>query len=103
RPPAKAAARAAAGPAVPRLFGWPNRDPARFADPDRFDLHRTTTGGLALGPADCPAARVAELQAECAVSALLAAMPGLRRADAFTPAESGLLTRAPRLLLVRPS
>ncbi|MFD9822927.1 cytochrome, partial [Streptomyces violascens] len=76
---------------------------ATTGPPDRFDLHRTTTGGLALGPADCPAARVAELQAECAVSALLAAMPGLRRADAFTPAESGLLTRAPRLLLVRPS
>ncbi|MFD7337276.1 cytochrome P450 [Streptomyces violascens] len=92
-----------AGAAVALLVGAANRDPARFADPDRFDLHRTTTGGLGLGPADCPAARVAELQAECAVSALLAAMPGLRRADTFTPAESGLLTRAPRLLLVRPS
>ncbi|MGW1868533.1 cytochrome P450 [Streptomyces mauvecolor] len=92
-----------AGAAVALLIGSANRDPARFADPDRFDLHRTTTGGLALGPADCPAARVAELQAECAVDALLSAMPGLRRADGFTPAESGLLTRAPRLLLVRPS
>uniref|UniRef100_A0AAU2V091 Cytochrome P450 n=1 Tax=Streptomyces sp. NBC_00003 TaxID=2903608 RepID=A0AAU2V091_9ACTN len=92
-----------AGAAVALLVGAANRDPDRFTDPDRFDLHRTTPGGLALGPSDCPAARVAELQAECAVNALLTAMPGLRRADAFTPAESGLLTRAPRLLLVRPA
>ncbi|WP_328308439.1 cytochrome P450 [Streptomyces sp. NBC_00442] len=92
-----------AGAPVALLVGAANRDPDRFADPDRFDLHRTAPGGLASGPAGCPAARVAELQAECAVSALLTAMPGLRRADGFDPAESGLLTRAPRLLLVRPS
>ncbi|MCX5386335.1 cytochrome P450 [Streptomyces sp. NBC_00083] len=92
-----------AGAAVALLVGAANRDPDRFADPDRFDLHRTTPGGLAFGPAGCPAARVAELQAECAVTALLTAMPGLRRADGFDPAESGLLTRAPRLLLVRPA
>ncbi|WP_406505840.1 cytochrome P450 [Streptomyces sp. NBC_00212] len=92
-----------AGASVALLVGAANRDPDRFPDPDRFDLHRTATGGLALGPADCPAARVAELQAECAVNALLTAMPGLRRADAFTPAESGLLTRSPHRLLVRPA
>ncbi|MFJ2406391.1 cytochrome P450 [Streptomyces xanthochromogenes] len=92
-----------AGAAVALLVGSANRDPGRFADPDRFDLHRATPGALALGPADCPAARVAELQAECAVDALLTAMPGLRAAEAFDPAESGLLTRAPHRLLVRPS
>ncbi|MEU8966071.1 cytochrome P450 [Streptomyces sp. NPDC048491] len=92
-----------AGAAVALLVGAANRDPDRFAEPDRFDLHRTTAGGLALGPVDCPVARVAELQAECAVHALLTAMPGLRAADAFDPAESGLLTRAPHRLLVRPS
>ncbi|MFE4858884.1 cytochrome P450 [Streptomyces sp. NPDC056670] len=92
-----------AGAAVALLVGAANRDPDRFAEPERFDLHRTAPGALGLGPADCPAVRVAELQAECAVDALLTAMPGLRAADAFDPAESGLLTRAPRRLLVRPS
>ncbi|MFI6685480.1 cytochrome P450 [Streptomyces sp. NPDC050485] len=91
-----------AGAAVALLVGAASRDPDRFAHPDTFDLHRTNPGGLAFGPADCPAARVAELQAECAVDALLTAMPGLRPADAFEAVESGLLTRAPRLLLVRP-
>lgn len=92
-----------AGAAVALLVGAANRDPDRFADPDLFDLHRTAPGALTLGPAHCPGARVAELQAECAVGALLDAMPGLRRADAFDAAETGLLTRAPRRLLVRPS
>ncbi|MFF4188694.1 cytochrome P450 [Streptomyces sp. NPDC001691] len=92
-----------AGAAVALLVGAANRDPDRFPDPDRFDLHRTAPEALALGPADCPVARVAALQAECAVSALLTAMPGLRRAEAFEPTESGLLTRSPRRLLVWPS
>ncbi|MCT9093431.1 cytochrome P450 [Streptomyces sp. ASQP_92] len=91
-----------AGAAVALLVGAANRDPDRFAAPDLFDLHRTAPGALTLGPAHCPGARVAELQAECAVGALLDAMPGLRRADAFEATESGLLTRAPRRLLVRP-
>ncbi|MFG2721931.1 cytochrome P450 [Streptomyces sp. NPDC048416] len=92
-----------AGDAVALLVGAANRDPDRFTDPDRFDLHRTAPGRSAFGPAGCPAARVAELEAECAVNALLTAMPGLRRADGFDAAESGLLTRAPRILLIRPS
>ncbi|WP_329462473.1 cytochrome P450 [Streptomyces sp. NBC_01431] len=92
-----------AGAAVALLVGAASRDPDRFADPDTFDLHRANPGGLAFGPADCPAARVAELQADCAVNALLTAMPGLRPADGFEAVECGLLTRAPRLLLIRPS
>ncbi|OAR22725.1 hypothetical protein A8W25_24370 [Streptomyces sp. ERV7] len=77
--------------------------PDRFAAPDRFDPRRTAPAPLAFGPPDCPAARVAELQAECAVRALAEAMPELRWAEGFRPTETGLLTRAPRTLLVRPA
>lgn len=89
--------------AVALLVGAASRDPDRFAAPDRFDPRRTAPAQLAFGPPDCPAARVAELQAECAVRALCEAMPKLRWAEGFRPTETGLLTRAPRILLVRPA
>ncbi|MFK8907448.1 cytochrome P450 [Streptomyces sp. YS-3] len=92
-----------AGAAVALLVGAASRDPDRFANPDRFDPRRTAAAPLAFGPPDCPAARVAELQAECAVRALGDAMPRLRWAGGFRPTETGLLTRAPRTLLVRPA
>ncbi|MEV6549050.1 cytochrome P450 [Streptomyces sp. NPDC051597] len=91
-----------AGDAVALLAGAASRDPDRFTDPDRFDPRRTAAAPLAFGPRECPAARVAALLAECAVRALGEAMPGLRWAEGFRPTETGLLTRAPRTLLVRP-
>ncbi|MFI1102036.1 cytochrome P450 [Streptomyces melanogenes] len=92
-----------AGAAVALLVGAAGRDPDRFAAPDRFDPRRTAPAQLAFGPPDCPAARVAELQAECAARALCEAMPELRWVEGFRPTETGLLTRAPRTLLVRPA
>ncbi|MBO0516294.1 cytochrome P450 [Streptomyces beijiangensis] len=83
-----------AGATVACLVGAAGRDPDRFANPDRFDLHRSDTGRLSIG---CPAT----LQAQYGVRALLDAMPGLRWADGFRPVETGLLTRSPRILLVR--
>ncbi|GGP81584.1 cytochrome P450 [Streptomyces melanogenes] len=91
------------GAAVALLVGAAGRDPDRFAAPDRFDPRRTAPAQLAFGPPDCPAARVVELQAECAARALCEAMPELRWAEGFRPTETGLLTRAPRTLLVRPA
>ncbi|WP_329124488.1 cytochrome P450 [Streptomyces sp. NBC_01465] len=84
-----------AGATLACLVGAAGRDPDRFANPDRFDLHRSDTGQLT---ADCPAA----LQAQYGVRALLDAMPGLRYVDGFRPVETGLFTRSPRSLLVRP-
>ncbi|MGW9299810.1 cytochrome P450 [Streptomyces cyaneofuscatus] len=92
-----------AGAPVACLIGAAGRDPARFAAPDRFDPLRADADPLLTGPAGCPAALLGRLEAEHGLRALLTAMPGIRWADGFRPASSGVLTRGPRTLLVRPS
>ncbi|WNI21696.1 cytochrome P450 [Streptomyces sp. ITFR-16] len=84
------------------LVGAAGRDPERFAAPDTFDPFRTDQDRATGGPAGCPAVALGRLEAEQGVRALLDAMPGLRWADGFRPAATGLLTRGPRSLLVRP-
>ncbi|MFE2291547.1 cytochrome P450 [Streptomyces sp. NPDC059452] len=92
-----------AGAPVACLIGAAGRDPARFTAPDRFDPLRADQDPLITGPAGCPAALLGRMEAEAGLRALLAAMPRIRWADGFRPASSGLLTRGPRTLLVRPS
>ncbi|MFI7235855.1 cytochrome P450 [Streptomyces cyaneofuscatus] len=92
-----------AGAPVACLIGAAGRDPARFAAPDRFDPLRADADPMLTGPAGCPAALLGRLEAEHGLRALLTAMPGIRWADGFRPASSGVLTRGPRTLLVRPS
>ena len=56
-----------------------NRDPGRFADPDRLDLSRDASGHLAFGHGIhyCLGAPLARLEGEIAIGALLARFPGL--------------------------
>jgi len=54
-------------------IGSGNHDPARFDDPERFDIRRDTGGHLAFGYGihHCLGAPLARLQTEIAVGALL--------------------------------
>lgn len=72
-------------PAEDSLFlclGAANRDPARFPEPDRLDLHRTGPGHLAFGHGAhyCLGAHVGRMTAEAAVTTVLRRLPGLRPA-----------------------
>ena len=58
-----------------------NRDPAVFADPDRFDLRRANARkqlAFARGPHFCPGAHLARMEARVAISTLIERLPGLR-------------------------
>lgn len=102
----------AAGATVACLLGSANRDPARFADPDRFDIHRAdghTEGEftaaathLAFGAGRhfCLGAQLSRLEAEVGVSALLTAFPDLRWSAGAVRPESGQFTRGLETLLV---
>lgn len=59
-----------------------NRDPHRFPDPDRLDIHRKATGHLAFGhgPHQCLGQQLARVEMMVAFPALLARFPGLRLA-----------------------
>ncbi|MFJ3586717.1 cytochrome P450 [Streptomyces sp. NPDC090127] len=91
-----------AGEPVALLIGAACRDPERFREPDRYDPLRDDPGQLTYGSGACPAVLLAGLEAEYALRALLDAMPRLRFSDGFRPERTGLITRAPRSLLVRP-
>ncbi len=81
------------------------RDPAVFADPDRFDVRRDNARqnlAFARGPHFCLGVHLARLEAEVALSAALGQLPGLRL-DPEHPgtAPRGLVFRKPPALPVR--
>jgi cytochrome P450 len=63
-----------------------NRDPARFADPDTLDITRSGGGHLGFGHGIhfCVGAPLARMEAEIALSRLLAAFPDMTLIDAPT-------------------
>ncbi|WP_354643713.1 cytochrome P450 family protein [Kitasatospora camelliae] len=68
-----------AGETVLLAIGSADRDPARFADPDRLDLHRPKDAHLALGHGIhyCLGAPLARLETGIALATLLRRFPGL--------------------------
>ncbi|GAA3980427.1 cytochrome P450 [Actinomadura viridis] len=99
-----------AGSTVTCLIGAANRDAERYRDPERFDIFRddldTTTAfsaaanhlAFALGRHFCVGALLAKTEVEVAMNMLLDAMPDVRVADGFVPAEQGGFTRGPERL-----
>jgi cytochrome P450 len=81
-----------------------NRDPAVFADPDRFDLHRANARqhwSFAVGPHFCIGAQLARAEARAALGALLDRLPGLRLDPGKPSAPRGLVFRKTPSLHVR--
>jgi cytochrome P450 len=81
-----------------------NRDPAAFADPDRFDLRRANARqhlAFAVGPHFCVGAQLARLEANAALAALLDQLPGIRLDPARPSVPYGLVFRKPPSLHVR--
>ncbi|MFE4593034.1 cytochrome P450 family protein [Streptomyces laurentii] len=80
------------------------RDPGRFPEPDRFDIHRDTRGHLGFGHGIhfCLGAPLARLEGEIAVRALLERFPRLALDPEAPPLEwmPSILIRGPRHLPV---
>ncbi|ORT58277.1 cytochrome P450 [Streptomyces sp. CB03238] len=86
-------------------IGAGDRDPARFPDPDRFDIRRDTGGHLAFGHGIhyCLGAPLARLEVRIAIRALLERFPSLSLDPSAGPLDwlPGLLMRGVRRLPVR--
>ncbi len=97
-----AGARIRAGDRVTVSITGANRDPAVFADPDRFDLARPESGrhlAFAHGPHFCIGAPPARAETLAALRALLP-LPGLRLDPAHPAEPRGLVFRKPPTLHV---
>ncbi|MGB0063236.1 MAG: cytochrome P450, partial [Terracidiphilus sp.] len=71
------------GEAVMAVMGAANRDPSRFHDPDRLDLHRTDNRHVAFGWAAhfCFGAPLARMEGQIAFKTLLRRLPNLSLAS----------------------
>jgi cytochrome P450 len=93
----------AAGTKIDVVAGSANRDPVRFADPDRFDIFRPQTRNMAFafGPHVCLGQHLARLEMSRALNSLLDRLPNLRLDPDYPPPQvAGLNSRAPRAIHV---
>ena len=87
-----------AGSPISVCLGAANRDPARWDDPDRFDLFRRPQQHLAFafGPHMCLGMHLARMETTVVINAVLDRLPNVRLADdAADPHITGLAFRAP--------
>ncbi|WP_405900685.1 cytochrome P450 [Streptomyces sp. NBC_00727] len=93
------------GEAVLVSLAGSDRDPARFPEPDRFDIRRDTRGHLAFGHGIhfCMGAPLARMEGRIAVRTLLERCPGLEADPDAAPFDwlPGTLIRGVRRLPVR--
>ncbi|MEU9606644.1 cytochrome P450 [Streptomyces sp. NPDC048057] len=94
-----------AGEMVVVGLGPADRDPTRFPDPDRFDIHRDARGHIAFGHGIhfCIGAPLARLEARIALKTLFTRCPELAVDPSAEPLDwlPGLLIRGVRNLPVR--
>ena len=91
------------GSAVHACVAAANRDPARWDDPDTFDIERPLQphASFGSGPHLCIGMHLARMEMRTAVNAVLDRMPGLRLdPDVSEPWITGLLFRTPTALPV---
>jgi len=96
-----------AGSTITCLLAAANRDPRKFADPDRFDIFRTDNDTerafrasadhvtFADGRHFCVGAMLARTEIQVGAGLLLDQMRDLRLRDGAVPVEEGVFTRAP--------
>ena len=81
-----------------------NRDPATFADPDRFDVRRSNAQlhlAFAQGPHVCLGMHLARMETQTAVRRAFLRLPGLRLDPERPSVVRGLVFRKPRDLHVQ--
>jgi cytochrome P450 len=80
-----------------------NRDPAVFAEPDRYDIHRRCDAALTFGPGpkSCPGMHLARKNLTVALQVLAERLPGLRLVDASAAVPRRTVLRSPDTLQVR--
>ncbi len=88
------------GAIVTLMLGAGNRDPARFAEPDRLDITRPDNRHLAFGGGIhvCLGASLARLEGQIAIAALLERFPSMRLASDSPDWLPGRLQRGLRSL-----
>ena len=90
-----------AGATVHLLLAAANRDPRRFADPDRFDIHRDNSRrniSFGKGIHLCLGAAMARMEARVVLESLVERVPGLRLAEQAFEFPANVQFRGPRQL-----
>lgn len=94
-----------AGSIVHVMAGAANRDPAKFEDPDRFDIRRANANrhfSFSAGPHICIGQHLARVEMTRAITAILDRLPNLRLDPEMPPSQiQGAMMRVPHHLYVR--